>query len=197
MYSLECWPEEFVIDEIIDYQYLNSLLSNAKTDEELYRLIVDAPFKQYKIQTTFLFLGIIVLLLVDAKNKKVIRRIALSQTDFAERTLDVSVIPFEKIKIRLNDQQNIISAAIREGTMQDTTDWKYLFTPALSPENARINQANAGIAYSAVYPFTAGNGGALIFSFYQYKDLIDDVQKDFMKKYTNFVNEHLSERNAA
>ena len=137
------------------------------------------------------------LLLVDAKNKKVIRRIALSQTDFAERTLDVSVIPFEKIKIRLNDQQNIISAAIREGTMQDTTDWKYLFTPALSPENARINQANAGIAYSAVYPFTAGNGGALIFSFYQYKDLIDDVQKDFMKKYTNFVNEHLSERNAA
>lgn len=184
--------EESVIDEIIDYQYLNSILSSAKNDKDLYQLIVNAPFKQYKIQTTFLFLGIIVLLMVDENDPNIIRRIALSKTDFAKRTLEVTVVPFEKIKIQLNDDHNIISEAIRKNSMQDTTDWKYLFTPALSPENARINQANAGIAYSAVYPLNAQKGGALIYSFYQYKELIDDVQRDFMEKYTAFVDQQLS-----
>lgn len=145
----------------INYQTFRTTLQSASNDAELFSLIVNTPFTQYKLQTTFLFLGIIVLLLVD-EDKTYIKRIALSNTELAQRTKDVSVMKFEDIKVNLKDPDNIISAAVEHQIMYDTTDWKNLFSPSLTPAQARINQSNAGIAYSAVYPLKARNGGAII-----------------------------------
>jgi hypothetical protein len=76
--------------------------------------------------------------------------------------------------------------------MHDTTDWHFLFTPALRSEEARINKANAGIAYSAVHPLKSRDGGALIFSYYQYKQGVGKAQHDFMQAYAALVDDALS-----
>lgn len=169
----------------IDLQALQQQLMAGKNDRELFNTIVNAPF-QYKVETAFLFLGIIVLLLVN-KETGTIDRIALSDTELAKNTTQVSVVPFREIKINVDHPENIVAQAIQTGEPRDTTDWKYLFVPALKPEQARINQASAGIAYSAVYPLKARDGGALIFSYFQYQQQIGEDQRDFMHAYTELV----------
>jgi hypothetical protein len=179
-------------DEItIDIPRLVKALSDAPSDEALFNQIVNAPFDTHKVETTLLFLGIVVLLLVNKKTGQ-IDRVALSQTEMALRTTEVSAKPFNEIKIEIDEPENIVAAAIRSGEMHDTTDWNFLFKPALTAQEARINQANAGIAYSAVHPFTARDGGALIFSYFQYKDSVGHEQYDFMKAYTELVNNRLN-----
>ncbi|HSX46272.1 MAG TPA: hypothetical protein VLG27_04730 [Candidatus Saccharimonadia bacterium] len=173
----------------VDYEQLQKLLATAKNDKELFQRIVDTPFEQ-RLQTAFMFLGIIVLLLVNKKSGT-IDRIALSNTDFAKNTTLVSVVPFEKIKIPVETRGNIIALAIKSGEQQDTTDWRFLFNPVLTAQQARINQASAGIAYSAVYPLKARDGGAMIFSYYQYEQGIGRDQMQFMNRYSKMVERHL------
>jgi hypothetical protein len=174
----------------IDYLALAEQLKKAQDDQQLFRAIVDTPFNIHRVQTTFLFLGIIVLLQVN-KETNTIDRVALSDTELAKNTTDVSMVPFEEIKIPCEDQENIIAATINDKKSHDTTDWKFLFTPALTAEQARVNQASAGIAYSAVYPVPARDGGALIFSYFQYLGGINEAQRDFMENYARVVTEAL------
>lgn len=176
----------------IDYDLLEQTLAAAKTDQQLFQAIVDAPFEQ-RVEMAFMFLGIIVLLLVNPKTG-MIDRVALSNTELAKSTTDVSVVPFEEIKIPLDTTGNIIARAIREGQPQDTTDWRFLFYPALTPEQARINQASAGIAYSAVCPFRARDGGALIFSYFQHDQGLSEAQTKFMSHYAALTNARLESK---
>lgn len=170
---------------------LTGQLNGIKDRKKLYQEIVDAPFVT-RIQAAHYFLGIVVLLLVD-RESGLIERIALSNTDFAKRTKDVSMVPFTQIKIPRDDDVNIIAKAIRTGKPFSTTDWRVLFHPAMSASDARINQANSGIAYSQVHPFTAAGSGALIHSYYQYPSDIGEAQRYFMKAYTKLVNDCLEQ----
>ncbi|MDB5171093.1 MAG: hypothetical protein JWO35_787 [Candidatus Saccharibacteria bacterium] len=152
---------------------------------------MNAPFEA-KVETAFLFLGIIVLLVVD-KEKGTINRVALSKTELAENTTTVSVKEFKNIKIPVDYQDNIIAKAIKTGEPQETTDWKDLFAPDLSAKEARLNQASGGIAYSAVHPLLGVyDGAALIFSYYQYRHEIGEPQHTFMKKYSEVVAKALA-----
>lgn len=155
----------------------------------MYEAIVNAPFdiKEGKLEAAYLFLGIMVLLIVD-KEAGTIDRVALSKTELAKNTTTVSVKEFKDIKIPVDYDDNIIATAIKTGQHQETTDWKDLFAPELSAEEARVNQASGGIAYSAVYPLIGvGDGAAMIFSYYQYQNEIGDAQRLFMDKYTQIV----------
>lgn len=175
----------------IDYEQLKTTLAGAETDLELYRAIVNAPFS-FKIETTLMSLGIIVLLLVDKKNG-MIERIAISNNELAKRTKSRSAKKFEDIKIPISHPENIIAKAIETGTPQSTTDWQYLFVPELSPQDARFNQIEGGIGFSSVYPLIgARDGGALIFSYFQYPERIHTPQEDFMERYTSLVSERLA-----
>lgn len=174
----------------IDFSDLESMLNAAKSEEDLFDAIVNAPFDN-AAGAASLFLGVIVLLLVN-KETGTIDRIALSGTTIAERTKRMSAKKFEDIKIPVDHMENIIAKAIADGTPQGTTDWQYLFTPELTPEQARLNQADGGIAYSAVYPILARDGGALIFSYYQYVGELGPQQQKFMSKYTQLVSERLN-----
>lgn len=176
--------------DAIDYAELKQTLAACKTDKELFEQIVNAPFK-YRVETALLFLGITVLLLVNKKGGT-IDRIALSKTELAKGTTDVSVKRFEDIKIPLGYPKNIIAKAIKTRKPQGTGDWQYLFAPELSPEEARLNQASGGIGYSAVYPLVgARDGGAMIFSYFQYPQEIRDNQRKFMEKYSKIVTDVL------
>lgn len=174
----------------MDYTTLRARLEAANSQTELYDSIVNAPFDD-RVETAFLFLGIIVLLVVNKKTG-MIDRVALSNTELAKNTTTVSVLPFHDIKIPLDNPDNIISIAIQTQARQDTTDWNKLFTPALSADEARLNQASGGIAYSAVYPLKGcKNGAALIFSYYQYPHEIGERQHRFMEAYSELCSDVL------
>lgn len=182
-------------NEQIDASQLQHALNKATDYTSLTRIIVDAPFEQ-TLATAFLFLGFITLLITNHKTG-MIDRIAVSNTELADNTQAVSFVKFEDIKVPLSNQENIIARAIKEQQPYDTTDWYYTFTPALTAEQARLNQASGGIAYSAVYPLKFANGGALSFSYYQYAENIGSAQQDFMKAYAEIVSQALEKRFSA
>lgn len=168
---------------------LEQLIDDPATGTTLYERIVNAPFR-LNVEMALLFLGIIVLLIVD-KQTGTINRVALSKTDLAEGTLKVSPMRFEEIRIPMDEPQNVIGLAIKKDKAYLTTDWKYLFVPTLTDRQARLNQAGGGIAYSCVYPLHAGNGGALIYSYFQFEGKIRPDQRQFMKTYSAIVDRRL------
>ncbi len=180
----------------MDYSKLDATVKSTSSEAELYEAIVNAPFdsEEERLEAAYLFLGIIVFLKVN-KKAGTIDRIALSKTELAKNTTTVSVKRFKDIKIPVDYQDNIIAKAIQTGQPQETIDWKDLFAPALSAEEARVNQASGGIAYSAVYPLPdVYNGAALIFSYYQYQEEIGDAQHSFMERYSQIVGKVLRSR---
>ncbi|GAC1386916.1 MAG: hypothetical protein NVS1B7_6700 [Candidatus Saccharimonadales bacterium] len=166
-------------------------LDEATSIDKLYQAIVNTPFID-ELEAAHMFLGIVVLLLVDTQSQT-INRVALSDTRLAKNTLKMTVKPFNDIKIPLGYHDNIIAEAIASGSPVGTTDWRYLFEPILTPEEARFNQAGGGIGYSAVHPILLDAlQGALIFSYYQYPEQLQSTQKDFMQHYTSLVSEYLA-----
>lgn len=170
-------------------QSLETILDSETDDEKLFSKIVNAPF-QDKLRATTLDLGIVVLLLRN-RETHTIDRIALSNTELAEKAVKVSAKPFTDIKISETDDKNIIAKAIRTNQLQQTSDWQWLFTPALSALQARLNQSNASIECSIVYPFLARDGGALIYSFYQPPHNITKEHTVFIESYSKIVNNAL------
>lgn len=169
---------------------LDERLSAAKKQKALYSAIVNAPF--YDPMTALDYdLGIVVLLLADPANNN-IDRVALSDTYSAKGAVGMSPKPFSEIKIPLNHKENLIARAIASNKPQQTADWKYLFTPALTAKEAHFNQAGAGIEASVIYPLDKKIGGALIYSLYQPLMNLDTRHMVFMAKYAKLVSEHLA-----
>jgi hypothetical protein len=165
------------------YQKLNETLAACTTRDELFRAIVNAPFT-YRVEMTHMSLGIIVLLFAN-KTDGLIHRVALSSTEMADGTKDVSVKRFEDIKIPIDYEHNVVAEVIRTQQPRRTADWQYLFAPALTAEEARLNQAGGSIACSVVYPLRdVGDGGAIIYSYYQYPEYLGDAQEEFMERYS-------------
>lgn len=170
---------------------LSHILEAARNEDQLFRAIVDAPFHD-RASTTKLSLGIVVLLLVNT-NEKTIDRVALSDTEHAEGAQDYSVKPFREIKIPVGSKDNIIAEAIDTGRATMTDDWQYMFKPVLTAQEARFNQAGAGIGFSVVYPLVnARDGGALIFSYFEPPDQITKDHHSFMNAYRTLVSQRLS-----
>jgi len=165
---------------------LESLFLDATDEHDLFETIVNAPFHN-PIFSTSIDLGVVVLLLVNKKTKT-IDRIALSNTPQAHGAVKMSEKPFSAIKIPVGYKGNIIAESIDTGTSHHTSDWQYLFMPALSMQAARFNQAGAGIECSYVYPLVgARDGGALIFSYYQPRANIKTRHRNFMQFYSQLV----------
>lgn len=173
------------------YKKLSASLGKHRSDEALFKAIVNEPFAD-RAHAALLGLGIMVLLLVD-KPSGLIKRIALSDTEPAKGALDYSVKKFEEIVIPVKYKGNFIAEAIRSGRYQETSDWQYLFAPDLEPEEARLNQAGAGIGCSFVYPLKARDGGALIFSYFISLDKIQSEHRDFMFHYSKIVSRQLAQ----
>jgi hypothetical protein len=166
-------------------------ITSTANKADIPRLLVDAPFT-FKFECVQMGLGIIVLLLLDEPSG-LIHRVALSNTEMADGTKQYSDKRFEDIKIPLASNENIIAKAIRTGEPQSTSDWNYLFTPALTPEQARFNQTGGTIAMSHVYPLDYDGGkGAMIYSFFQptSQSIVDPTA--FMTDYSQLVGKTLT-----
>jgi hypothetical protein len=169
---------------------LADIMQATHGDKELFHTIVNAPFL-FRKETVKMSLGIIVFLQVN-KQRQTIDRLTLSDNELAKGTKDMSSKPFEEIRIPVDDSKNSLAVAIRTGKPQIVTDWAYLFTPALNPEQARLNQAGGGIGCSVVYPLLgARDGGAMIFSYFKYSSGISAADHDFMRAYADLIVERL------
>lgn len=168
---------------------LDGILSEQQTLKVLQECIVNCPFR-HPLFMTSLDIGIIVLLRVN-DNEGMIDRIALSSTSLASGAVRASAKPFSEIRIPVDNTENIIAKAIREKTSYATEDWQYLFTPALTDQEARRNQMGASIECSIVYPLECKPAGGLIFSFYQPERNLDEQHSVFMVAYSRLVEKHL------
>ncbi len=173
---------------IVKVTKLESLFNGANK-KKLYQSIVDAPFSD-KISVTSIDLGIIVLLLVNNKNKS-IDRIAISNTEQALSELKAYTKPFKEIRIPLKTKGNIISEAIYSGEYKSTENWYCMFNPELTAEQALQNQVSASIETSYVWPLNGKKKGALIFSFYQPNINIGKEHLHFMENYRNLVSKYI------
>src|SRR5438105_4592363 len=116
VYTAHMTPSLAVGEDYI--KELKAILDSAKSEKSLFDAIVNAPFHN-RAKTTLLGLGITVLLLVNPR-ERTIDRIALSDTELAKGTTDISVKPFKAIKIPLDYKGNFIAEAIRSGRYQQT-----------------------------------------------------------------------------
>ena len=171
---------------------LRTMLAHAKNETELFYTIVNGPFLA-KTKSMPLGLGHTVMVLVNNQNQTV-DRVALSNTESAVGAVNFSVKAFNDIKIPLSTKNNLLVKAIETNKPQETEDWNDTFTPVLTPEEARFNQAGAGAGCTIIYPFKARSGGAMSFS---YVIPLRDIHKQhhkFMKTYTELVDHALSKR---
>lgn len=161
------------------------LMENMEFEDVVYKVV-----NSLLVELGYLKSGyrIVVLSLVD-ENAKVLRRIALSQTEEAERAKDASTIPFEKIFIPFSATTNLGIKVLTTGKPSVTTYWPDILSPPLTPEAALVNQEAAGIKTSMVYPvFARGKPiGTLIFSMVkEYKDVTEE-EKDLLSGYTDLI----------
>src|SRR3989344_5545090 len=108
---------------------------------------------------------IIVLTLID-EEKKILKRVSLSQTPEAAKAQAASVIPFRQIEIPLEAEANLLIKTLKEQKPHVTHYWPDIFTPILKRDEALANQRAAGIKTSMLYPVRVREKaiGVLIFS---------------------------------
>jgi hypothetical protein len=112
-----------------------------------------------------------------------------------EYRLAVEHYNFDLTKFQLRfdtDKNNTIVQAIVSGKPQGTDDWLTLSRQNKSAKAVRFNQANSGIAYTMIHPFTGQLRGAMMYNFYQYAEDITDEQRSFMERYTQLVSTRLN-----
>ncbi len=148
--------------------------------------IVDAPFSF--IEVVMLELGVVVLLIENTETKT-IDRLALSRTEPAAGAVQASKKPFNEIRIPLSEKTNAIVKALQTKKAQIVTDWKYLFIPELTAQEARDNQHGAGILCSVVSPLkNSDRRGAIIFSFLCPEGDLSDDHYRFIDDFTEIVS---------
>jgi hypothetical protein len=170
----------------LDYELLAARLS-AAAKKDYYQMVVEAPFEN-TLEMALLFVGFICLYIVDEQKQEIQLKGASGTPEYA---LAVQNYNFNPAKFHLSfdtDQDNTIVQAIASGQPSGTSDWVSLSRKHKSAEAVRFNQANSGIAYTAVYPFRGLQRGALMYNFYQYAEDMTDEQREFMERYTKLVS---------
>lgn len=84
--------------------------------------------------------------------RKVLKRVAVSDTEHAKKALRSLEVPFSNIEIKLSDKDNFCIQAIDSNKILNTNDLYNVLRPAISRENATIVQNAMGTKTTLVYP---------------------------------------------
>ena len=119
-----------------------------------------------------------------------IDRVALSRTPPAVGAVRASTKQFESIRIPADAKENALARCIAGGKSEIVTDWYELFTPALSAQEARDNQAGAGVMCSVVNSYAGKeSSGALIFSLLCGAEEVGSEHLAVFNEFANLVGE--------
>lgn len=131
---------------------------------------------------------VIVLSLLD-QEKQVLRRIAISNTQAAEKFLKATPIPFKDILIPLSASHNLSVRAISEKKMFITNEVADVLLPALDHQWVDSFQKALGIKTTIVFPIIAKDKvlGSLIFSLSKEQDMITDEEWSVLDSFVGAV----------
>ncbi|MFC1727017.1 ATP-binding protein [Patescibacteria group bacterium] len=132
--------------------------------------------------------SIIVLTLVNKKGKS-IERVSISKTKAAQKALESTPIPFEKIKVPLTASQNLLVKAIKNQKIYFTHDLSDVLYPEASREIWREIQKACEIKTSMIIPIISKkiSLGAMIFSISKNITDISKYEKEVLTGFTNAV----------
>jgi len=168
------WKLERIILDTLDFR-------------EVVQKVVDSIFTELG----YLDLGykVVVLALVDEKNGT-LNRVALSQTEEAKKTRQVSEMEFSDIKIPLSSRKNLCIRALKQNKIQITHYFPDILTPPISVENALESQKNAGIKASMVYPLESRGEviGVMIFSMDKTEKHVTPQEWSLLRYFTEMVS---------
>lgn len=126
---------------------LFEIILESRSFEEMARNIANAIPKHLGYETG-------VLAVINDK-KKVLERVAISETSGGIAALKTLEIPFSNIVIPLSAKDNISIKAIETKKTQYTTDLYDILRPALSKKNCQIVQDSMGTKFSIINPLSA------------------------------------------
>jgi len=138
----------------------------------------------------FLKLGyrIVVLALVNDE-KKVLERIAISQTKEAVKAVEASPMPFQSINIPLRANKNLCIKVLKDHKFSYTESWPDILCPPFTPEKAKAIQEKVGIKTSFVCPVRTKQKtiGVMIFSLVKEFSEISEDEKELILNFTDIV----------
>ncbi|OGD89841.1 hypothetical protein A3D07_02855 [Candidatus Curtissbacteria bacterium RIFCSPHIGHO2_02_FULL_42_15] len=167
------WDIEKVVLETIDFDHATQKVVNI--------VLTELGYLKYGYH-------VIVLTLLDHERGE-LRRIAISNTESADKFLKASPIPFQNIRIPLNSFENLSVKAIRENKLQVTSEVADVLVPALPREWVKDFQNQLGIKTTLVYPVTAREKvlGAIIFSLNKDKSKIKTEEWTLLESFVGAV----------
>jgi len=167
------WKLEKIILDTLDFK-------------EVVQKIVDSILTELG----YLNLGycIIVLTLID-EEKQLLRRISISKTEQAQKALEASPVPFEKIEIPLTESTNLLIRVLNSKVPWVTSNLSNVLCPPLNPKDVEPVQLALGIRSTSVYPVSSRGKiiGALIFSLLKSSEEVSEEEKDLLAGFTDVV----------
>lgn len=154
--------------------------------EEVVQRTVDSIL----IELGYLKLGyaIVVLALYDTQ-KKVLKRIAISQTPKARMAVERSPVPFHDIDIPASASDNLCIKVLKTKRPASTNMWSQILFPAFTKEEALELQKDVGIETSLICPVITRNKciGVMIFSMTKSEDAVTVEEWDLIQRFTDIV----------
>jgi signal transduction histidine kinase len=131
---------------------------------------------------------IMVLILYD-KDKNILKRVSISQTEEAKKALSVSPLPFSTINIPMESKNNICVKVFNEQKPAFTTHWPDILSPAFKDEDALAIQKIVGIHTSLIYPIISKNEslGVLIFSMVKAESEVSEEERNLIAGFSDIV----------
>ncbi|MEI7653114.1 MAG: HAMP domain-containing sensor histidine kinase [bacterium] len=125
--------------------------------------------------------NIVVLGLID-KERNVLSRTSVTQTDETRKALSVLPLPFKQIDVSLDESQNYCVSSALNRRFQLTHDWANILTPPFTIAESQMAQAAAGIQTSYIYPLHGHEGplGVMIFSTTAFKEELTDLEHSLL-----------------
>lgn len=154
--------------------------------DDVVQIIVDSVLSELG----YLNLGYrVIVLILHNKEKNILKRVSLSQTDEAKRLLATTTIPFPQMDIPLNATENICVKSFTTQSPQYTTYWPDILTPPFTPEEAIKYQQLVQIKSSMVFPVVVHGKslGVLIFSLLKYREEVSADEEDLIRGFTDVV----------
>lgn len=129
-----------------------------------------------------------VIALIDEENR-VLKRVAMSETPTGIKAKQVLPIPYEKLNIPLDYDQNLSIKVIKTGKMQITHNLYDIFMPIFDQWLSTKIQQTVGVKTSMIYPLRARGKiiGVMIVSIGRFEDQLSTYEKESIENLVDFV----------
>jgi len=160
---------------------LFEIILESRSFNEMARNIANAIPKHLGYETG-------VLAVINEK-KKVLERVAISETSGGIAALKTLEIPFSNIIIPLSAKDNISIKAIETKKTQYTSDLYDILRPALSKKNCEIVQKEMGTKFSIINPLTARDKviGILIVTMSKSAQELTEYERELIHRFSEGV----------